>query len=125
MSYLQLMLAAPDIEEVLGPWKSFSQGTIERLIVAGAIALVAVWGLVWALFYRKTRRRHRHHRSRHSSPAASKSSEKDGHRRDGSEAWKPRKWRRQRRPHRPRNPTLAETGGLPPPRDGEPPEIRP
>jgi hypothetical protein len=29
--------------------------------------------------------------------------------------------RRKRMPHRPRNPTLAETGGLPPPRSPEPP----
>jgi hypothetical protein len=37
-----------------------------------------------------------------------------------------RRRRRRRREHRPRNPTLAETGGLPPvrnqpPRDGSPP----
>lgn len=29
--------------------------------------------------------------------------------------------RRKRMPHRPHNPTLAETGGLPPPRSPEPP----
>jgi hypothetical protein len=33
-----------------------------------------------------------------------------------------RKWRRRRRDHRPRNPTLAETGGLPPIRQPRPPE---
>jgi len=30
--------------------------------------------------------------------------------------------RRRRREHRPRNPTLAETGGLPPPRQEPPPQ---
>ncbi len=32
-----------------------------------------------------------------------------------------RRRQRKRIPHRPRNPTLAETGGLPPPRSSDPP----
>jgi hypothetical protein len=32
---------------------------------------------------------------------------------------------RRRREHRPRNPTLAETGGLPPVRTGRPPDPYP
>ena len=51
MSYLQFMLVTPDLEEILGSWKTLSQGTIERLILVGAIVLVSVWGLVWAVFY--------------------------------------------------------------------------
>jgi membrane protein implicated in regulation of membrane protease activity len=34
-----------------------------------------------------------------------------------------RKRRKRRRKHRPRNPTLAETGGLPPNRPERPPEL--
>ena len=36
-----------------------------------------------------------------------------------------RKWRRRRREHRPRNPTLAETGGLPPIRSEDQPPSAP
>ena len=126
MSYIQFMFATPELEEILTQWKTFSQGTVERLILVGAIVLVSAWGLIWALFFRKSRRhRHRHHRRHHSSPDASKNSEADGDGSDSSEASKPRKRRRLRRPHRPHNPTLAETGGLPPARAGEPPEILP
>ena len=66
MSYIQFMFATPELEEILTQWKTFSQGTVERLILVGAIVLVSAWGLIWALFFRKSRRhRHRHHRRAH------------------------------------------------------------
>ena len=79
----------------------------EILVLIGAVLLVAVAVMIWAVAFRKKRKRTRlYHRHRHSSgeTSASENSEKTtaGSRR-----------RRQRR-ERPRNPTLAETGGLPP-----------
>lgn len=65
------------------------------LIMAGAFVLVLTGFLVWLAIFRKKRRRHKHH-----------------HHHD-----------RHRHGHRPLNPTLAQTGGLPPLRsDNKPPD---
>jgi hypothetical protein len=61
------------------------------LIYFGALFLVALAVFTWAVFRTQHRRRHLHHY--HPKPAS--------------------KHRRQSQ-YRPRNPTLAETGGLPP-----------
>jgi FtsZ-interacting cell division protein ZipA len=92
---------------------------IEWLIIFGAIGLVTLLVLGWAAFLRK-RHRHRHshhHRHRHSSEPT-----------EADASVPPEKRRRRRRSHhrhRPLNPTLAETGGLPPIRPEEPPEPEP
>ena len=79
----------------------------ELLVLIGAVLLVAVAVLIWAVAFRKKRKRmrlyHRHHRNSVES-AASENSRK---RAQGSR-------RRREGRERPRNPTLAETGGLPP-----------
>jgi len=84
-------------------------------ILATGVALGLVL-LLWARFYvrkRKPRRHHRHHDQRAESMPASipdgddEIPAQDGHR---------HRKRRRRRDHRPRNPTLGETGGLPPPK---------
>jgi len=79
----------------------------ELLVLIGAVLLVALAVMIWAVAFRKKRKRtrlyHRHHRSSAES-AASANSEK---RSPGSR-------RRREGRERPRNPTLAETGGLPP-----------
>ncbi|MCL4788629.1 MAG: hypothetical protein KJ070_17850 [Verrucomicrobia bacterium] len=78
----------------------------ETLIVIGAMLLVAIGLLVWAGAIRKRHRRrsapHRPHYERGSG------GDHESHHSSG------RRRRRRRREHRPRNPTLAETGGLPP-----------
>jgi hypothetical protein len=85
------------------------------LVAIGAIVLVII---AWALFFRRRpdevsgwgpARSHYHEPS---ADLGSKSSH--GSRR--------RRRRRRRREHRPRNPTLAETGGLPPVRPEQSPD---
>ena len=89
------------------------------MILIGVLLLLTTLLLLWAAFIRKRRRRQRlhHYSHRHSAGAAPAEAPNDlpaGRR-------KHRKWRHRRREHRPRNPTLAETGGLPPFRSDEPP----
>lgn len=89
----------------------------ENLIIFGALLLVSLLLLGWALLSRKKRRRaarreeRRHRRSTFQNARKGVSEIKELVR-DHS---------RRRRQHRPRNPTLAETGGLPPLRRDEPP----
>ena len=82
-------------------------------ILFGAIGFVVVCILIWAVFIRKredqTARRYREHFSR-SGEARSGDDAANGN--GGS-----RRKRKRRREHRQRNPTLAETGGLPPIRE--------
>lgn len=91
----------------LGAW---SYNLKERLIVLGAVGIVAVVLFFWALAIRKRRRRRKERHHRHHRSAAPDSP-------GGLESKAPppeEKRRRRRRSELPRNPTLAETGGLPP-----------
>jgi hypothetical protein len=79
------------------------------VIIATGLALGLLL-LLWARHYFKSEKRLHHHDRKevsHSLPAVS----------DQDEAEEPhhhsRRRRKRRREHRPRNPTLAETGGLP------------
>lgn len=91
----------------------------EWLIVLGAVMVVTLIALGWAILFRRKRRRaarraDRHHR-RHSFAKGVSEIKKlvTDH-------------QTRRRHHRPRNPTLAETGGLPPVReDTSPPRTPP
>jgi type VI protein secretion system component VasK len=125
MSITPFLLADVEVEDVLAQWKTWSPSALERLIVITAIILIAVSVLVWAVFVRKSRRRQRSHQHGHHH---SRDPARDEAAADGddvtTQSQKRRKWRRPRREHRPRNPTLAETGGLPPMRTGGPPEPR-
>jgi len=90
----------------------------ESLIVIGAIVLVALGLLVWAWAVRKGRRRRSApHRPHYEQKSAGHSASGDGEARHSSHS---HRRRRRRREHRPRNPTLAETGGLPPKRTERP-----
>ena len=78
------------------------------LIIATGLALGLIL-LVWARHYVKRKKRRQHHDRKvvsHSLPTASDQDEEDPHHHG-------RRRRKRRREHRPRNPTLAETGGLP------------
>ena len=98
-------------------WKSF--------ILPGTLVLLTLVLVCWAAFLRKRPRQHSHHHHHHhhrssgksESPGADAGQSQDGERR--------RRRRRRRREHRPRNPTLAETGGLPPMRTDKPAEPLP
>lgn len=89
--------------------------TRDLLLVCSAALAVAVLLFMWAYFIRK-RRDERQDRSDPSDALRENSSLADGERRK-------RRRRKRRRPHRPRNPSLQQTGGLPPPRtEDEPPK---
>ncbi len=87
------------------------------VLIGIALALLVIL-LLWARFFRRRSRRHADLRvASHvlvETGMAESSEHKHRHHR-----------RRHRREHRPRNPTLAETGGLPPPRqtDELPPSL--
>ncbi len=99
-----------DFPDVIVTWKKIGPGTREGLMVFGALFLVISLVFGWAIFVRKRRRRRKHHYHHPSKKPRGDAS-------DGSNSDEPaakRKLRRRRRDHRPRNPTLSETGGLPP-----------
>lgn len=87
----------------------------EVLTVLGAVGAIVVGFLIWALFIRKRPdgvEGWGPSRSKYRAPTeAAQSSGGEEHR---------RRHRRRRREHRPMNPTLAETGGLPPVRSSDP-----
>jgi N-acyl-L-homoserine lactone synthetase len=92
------------------PPQSMSPSLRESVFVIGSISIVAVLTLFWALFFRRHKHRrhvhgyHRHHHTIQEAKATlTELSRHLQHRQ-----------RRRRRVHRPRNPTLAETSGLPP-----------
>jgi len=97
-----------------------SAGWFDFFILLGVIVLVSLATLLWALFIRKRKTPHRRHRHHHSSY-------RERLRKNAAEIKQlvqPRQ--RKHGEHHPLNPTLAETGGLPPIRDeeksaGEPP----
>jgi type VI protein secretion system component VasK len=97
---------------------------IDVFVVVGALALIVVLVLIWAVAIRKPRRRHHHHRHHHHHAPEQRGvnpdadlTEQDGQDEKSAETRR----RRRRHEHRPRNPTLAETGGLPPIRSEKPP----
>jgi hypothetical protein len=106
-------------EEIFRP----GRGMRESLIVMGALAMVFLGALVWAAFFRKTSRRHHHspthHHHRHHGDAAEPPVAADAA--VGAEVptddpphhKRKHRRRRRRRMYQGRNPTLAETGGLP------------
>ena len=81
------------------------------LLILGAGILLSMVLVVWAVRYvqRGRRRRRHHHQSRPAIPEHSVDSGKASRRRRHR-----RRRRRSGQEHRPRNPSLAETGGLPP-----------
>jgi hypothetical protein len=87
----------------------------DGLIVTGAILLVAAGLILWAVAVRKRHRRHSApHRPHYSHHSGVQSAEEEGD--ESRHSSHSRRRRRRRREHLPRNPTLAETGGLPPKR---------
>lgn len=99
-----------------------SAGLRDGLIIVGAVGLLTLLIVIWVSVWRKPR--HRHHHS-HSQPAEAPALVRYRHVQHEDPGLlallKPRRKRRKRRFHH-RNPTLAETGGLPPIRpDAAPP----
>lgn len=82
------------------------------IIVTGVVLALPL--ILWARYYVKTRKRRRHHhhfeRAAETPAAPAETDEEE----NGDEPGRRHRRRRRRRDHRLRNPTLAETGGLPP-----------
>ena len=112
MSGLVPMLAQTlNVYEIQNPLKV--PWVKESLILIGAISVVTAIIFIWAVYFRKRSRRHKHHHH----PVSQKGIplRRDEHPAPVKHGRK--KSRRSRHEHRPRNPTLAETRGLPPVRD--------
>ncbi len=118
MSALPFLLADEETDAILASWRFADPSTREGLLVFGAIGLVTGLALIWALFIRKPkRRRHRHHHSHEHLSTVAESLEVTESPHGEPVAVEPREHRKRRRfrhRRRSRNPTLAETGGLPP-----------
>jgi hypothetical protein len=98
--------------------------TSEVAIVCGAILLLTFFLIIWAAFIRKPKRRRvRVEKTKSISAGAGVGNGTNGQAQavsTGSSHHRRHRKRKRRREHRPRNPTLAETGGLPPIRPEEP-----
>jgi len=98
-------------------------GLLDFLIVLGVIALVALIAFFWVLSFRKDgrhRRKHHHHHHHHHRKIQREQLKKTASI-IKELIWPHQHQRRHRREHRPINPTLAQTGGLPPLRKAEQP----
>ena len=123
MSALPILLADEETDAVFAAWRFTNPATREGIIIFGALGLVTLLVLIWAIYFRKRRRRRRshHHSQQHSSgPAESPTAPAE----DSAPPPPQSRHKRRRLRHRSRsrNPTLAETGGLPPLRPESPPE---
>lgn len=96
---------------------AMSPATRERLILLGALVLLVALLVVLTVIVRQGKKRHRRHAHSHRPHFFRRTANSVAELKQMIPE-KPR--RRRRRDHRPRNPTLAETGGLPPVRSDEP-----
>ena len=116
-----LIAQTPEPDLVPSALQNMGRGPRDIIIVVIAAALIVAAVVVWAVFIRKRPKddsRWAVHHSSHSTASETESAEGSQHRRY-------HRRRRRRREHRPRNPTLAETGGLPPVRHDKPQEPAP
>lgn len=93
-------------------WFQELRNSMGLMILGLALVVIAGIAFVWAAFIRKPSRPHHHHHRHHwrrPKPAAEETQKT--HKNRGLFR---RKRHRRRRKNRPANPTLAETGGLPP-----------
>jgi hypothetical protein len=100
-------------DKVLIAQSQMSAGWFDFLILLGAMVVVALIVLLWALLARKKempRHKHRHHRDSYRERFQKNA-------REIKQLIQPRQ--RRHGEHHPLNPTLAETGGLPPVREEE------
>lgn len=138
---LLLLASSVTQEEILesSHRQSFRLDPTDTVLVLGAIVVVVGLLFFWAFYVRKrpdtkhgsprllgsehSHRHHHHHRRRHHRHHHQPQDQQSG----GQESRDPervrvRKRRRRHPDHYPRNPTLGETGGLPPLKPEPPPE---
>ena len=100
-------------------WSATTSGAFQTLIFFAVVALIALVLFGWVLMLRGQPHHHHHrHQHSHSKPAPTEESPRGGF-------LSRRRHRQRRKKHRPVNPTLAETGGLPEPRDSKTPPKSP
>ena len=107
-------------QDVIVTWKRMQAGTREALIITGALLFLTAVLLIWAMILRKRRLRHSH--PHYHYPSAADRADSTGSAAESVPEAR-RKSRRRRRDRRPLNPTLSETGGLPPIRQEGPPPM--
>jgi hypothetical protein len=111
---MNVIFAAAENEATLPRIDTAGSAIFEWGTLLGAILAVAVIVLLWIIFSGRSRR--------HAARRAERRKRRESLRRNATQAAtfaeerheKSAGRRRKRRHHRPRNPTLAETGGLPP-----------
>jgi hypothetical protein len=111
MNPISVLLAQIDVRDTLV--SNMHKSTVSRsglTLLFAALAIVTLLILIWATFFRKRPLDRDRRFSYSSANPASKENLSLSADRQGR--------RRRRRRRRPRNPTLAETRGLPPPREG-------
>ncbi|HWF19923.1 MAG TPA: hypothetical protein VG754_11680 [Verrucomicrobiae bacterium] len=121
MNHLLFFLADIDPNDILNAEQQYlnSPRLKEVLIISGTLFAAIVVAAIWAFRHvkrKKRRHRYRHHHHPHSQVegTANEQIEKSGASQES------RSSKRRRRTERPMNPTLAQTGGLPPIRDEKP-----
>jgi hypothetical protein len=124
MSSWHFLLAQLEVKDVVSSWKTAGSARNDYLIVFGVAILVTLLIVLWAVFLRKPSRKHhaRHPTQHHSPPIAASTHAVSSGPASAALALPKRRRGRRHRDRRPRNPTLAQTGGLPPIRTGGPPE---
>src|SRR6185369_16009107 len=100
-----------DPNQIIISWKKIAPGMREGLMLIGTMLLVILLPFIWAVFLRKRGGQKHHHHSRASSHSHPEKTSVVSD--DEAPVGRGRRHRRKRE-HRPRNPTLSETGGLPP-----------
>jgi hypothetical protein len=105
LSVCSLIVAAiPDAAQLPDALNSNTQRSLRGILPVGMVVVAVVTAfLIWAVFFRKSPR-YRKKGALIEGPAG--------------ESGEHRRRRRRRRDHRTRNPTRAQTGGLPPPGAG-------
>jgi len=91
------------------PAAHFGLGWLEVFAVLGAILLVVLGLVLWVIYFRKTKRRRRKYREHRGSYR-----EKLEKSASDIKEYVDKRHRRRGHGHHHQNPTLAETGGLPP-----------
>lgn len=128
MTWFQPLLAQTLLptDVIPGAWHWMGLTFKELMMVLGSMTAVTLLLIIWAVYFRKKPSQHSHHYHYPAPNPATRATGSNGDEGEGSgERRYRRKRRRRRREHRPRNPTLAETGGLPPLRSEQPPDPLP
>jgi hypothetical protein len=121
------LFAEFEFEDIAFSWRKVSPATREGLVVFGALILITILLLIWAAFLRRRggprppSRRRKHGSKETASQPIARANAGTGNTGQVSSAPQsgPVKPRRRRRAL-PTNPTLAQTGGLPPIRSEDP-----